>query len=860
MAITPYVNDYIASANAQGQKATFVGVEVNPSSGVEYIPVVYGLRRVEGIRLYTYVTGTDLYCAFALSEGYCRGMNAIYIDNNKLDIDLATLTHRTPITVGSGPYAGILTIEFIDGRGSAHPYAAQQVNVGASQLLALAGKTVNYTNLCYIVCKFVYSGASSPYKNVPTVGVDLFGRFIPHYLTGSISNTYNANPGWILWDLLQHPLYGNAITQAQIDSASFTTVINACDTQVTRGTVRYSTFTANWIMNTGTDYLQNIQILLETFNMSLNLVQGKWTVSIEASPSSSDGSGGGLTFDESSIIGDINIQYPNLNERYNKVIVEYPDKDNNFQMKTTQYPDDSDTTFLTEDGNKILSTRITSNLVTDYYHANDIAQMTLRKSRGQILYRFTATKQALRCRVGDFIFINTTYPLINNQKCVVISMSMNADLTIDMECALYSTGFYPATFSNIVKAPGVGTQVVSGTTGIISTPVRSPILPPEPLTLTAYEVSSNQPQYNEGQTIVFTVNTTLVPDGTVINYALRAGNVQPTTADVSGASLTGTLTINSNTATVSFVLAQDALTEGDEYWQFAIFLGTVFKAFCYVTVKDTSLAPPPPKYRYTITGMPTFGNGDWYIGWTNAALTAYDATETTALAERNVRTKISKYQYGSLSVFTTSVYDIEVNLIDRLTSGIGKTKQIFVLHELTTAGSLQYLYTKRYTIGTGYPSANYVYQFNYTNPPTGVNQLKATQLSPTINVQPELITGVGRLSPIAGATRMYPVSGRDGHYSNSGLGTIRVMISHGSNPNAVVQPGYETHTVDRLLSSAAPYTIKLRFVELDPITNLFTEIGTKDILLSLTTSAITAKYLDVSRTNIVATSKTTSPF
>jgi hypothetical protein len=802
------------------------------------------------------VSGTDLYCAFALSEGYCRGMNAIYIDNNKIDIDLATLAHRTPITVGSGVYAGILTLEFIDGRGSAHPYAAQQVNVGPSQLLALVGKTVNYTNLCYIVCKFIYSGASSPYKNVPTVGVDLFGRFIPDYITGSISNNYNANPGWILWDLLQHPLYGNAITQAQIDSASFGTVIAACNAQVTRGTVRYSTFTANWMMDTGTDYLQNIQTLLETFNMTLNLVQGKWTTSIEASPSSSDGAGGGLTFDESSIIGDINIQYPNLNERYNKVIVEYPDKDNNYQMKTTQYPDDSDTTFLTEDGGKILSTRITSNLATDYYHANDIAQMTLRKSRGQVFYRFTATKQALRCRVGDFIFINTTYPLVNNQKCVVISMTINQDLTIDMECALYSTGFYPATFSNIVKAPGSGTQVVPGTTGIIRAPVRSPILPPEPLTLNSYEVSSNQPQYNEGQTMVFTINTTLVPDGTVVNYALRdgTGTGRLTTADVSGASLTGTLTINSNTATVSFVIAEDGLTEGDDFLQFAIFVGNVFRAFCYVTVKDTSLAPQPPKYRYTIAGMPTFGNGDWYIGFTNPALTAYDATETTALVERNVRTKISKYQYGPATIFNTSVYDIEVNLIDRLTSGIGKTRQIFLLHELTQAGSSQYLYTKRLSLNT-----NFVYQFNYTNPPTGVNQLRTTQLSPSPGIS-EYITGAGLTSAIAGGARMYPVPGRDGHYSNTGLSTIRVQITHGTNPNITVQSGFETHTVNKVLTPALPYTIKLRFVELDPITNVFTEIGTKDILLALTTAAITAKYLDTSRANLLATSKAASPF
>ena len=857
MAITPYVNDYIGAVNAQGQKATFVGVEVNPSSGVQYIPVVYGLRRVEGIRLYNFVSGTDLYCVFALSEGYCRGMNAIYIDNNKIDIDLATLAHRTPVTVGSGTYAGILTMEFVDGRGSAHPYAAQQLNVGPSQLLSLVGKTVNYTNLCYIVCKFVYSGASSPYKNVPTVGVDLFGRFIPHYLTGNIGNTYNANPGWILWDLLQHPIYGNAITQAQIDSTSFTTVINFCDAQVTRGTVGYRTFTANWMMDTGTDYLQNIQILLETFNMTLNLVQGKWTTSIEASPVSSDGAGGGLTFDENSIIGDINIQYPNLNERYNKVIVEYPDKDNNYQMKTTQYPDDSDTTFLTEDGGKILSTRITSNLATDYYHANDVAQMTLRKSRGQVFYRFTATKQALRCRVGDFIFINTTYPLINNQKCVVISMTMNQDLTIDMECALYSTGFYPATFSNLVKAPGSGTQVVPGTTGIIRTPVRSPILPPEPLTLPAFEINTNQAQYNEGQTIVFTINTTSVADGTVINYQLRdgTGTGRLTTADVGGASLTGTLTINSNTATTSFTITDDAVTEGDEFWQFVVFQGTVLKAFAYVTVKDTSLAPPPPKYRYTIAGMPTFGNGDWYIGYTNAAINAYDATETTALTDLGVRLQVRNHLLNTANQIA-AIYDIEVCLVDRLSASIGKTREIYVVHDIVSPSALgQFQYCR---LGPGTIPKS-VYRFDYTNPPIGVNALKSSQQAPISGFN-ELITRTSTSAASSGCARMQPVDGKPGHYSNSSWDMIRIQISRGTNRLTGYGSGYQIFTTNTTMVAGTNIGLKLRFFEVDTITRAVTEIGTKDITVGLSTTYITAKYLAQSRTNIASSTGLATPF
>ena len=856
--ITPYVNDYLATTTVQGETAQFVGIEVNPSNGVQSIPVVYGYRRVDGIRLYTFVNGTELLMVVALSEGYCAGLNAIYIDDQKVDIDVATLTHRTPRTVGSGIYSGIATFEFVDGRGSAHPNAAQQLNVGPSQLLSLSGKTVNYTNLCYIACKFTYSGAQSPFKDVPKVSVDLFGRFIPGFL--STSNNYTSNPGYILWDLLQHPIYGRGITSSQIDTTSFTNVIDTCNALISnRALVNYKTFTADWIMDTSVDFLSNINLLFETFNVSLNYVQGKWTASIEASPTGSDGSGGGLTFDENSILGSVSIQYPSNKERYNRVVVDYPDKDFNFQMRSTQFPADGDTTFLTEDGNVVLETRFTTNLCTDYYHANDLAQMILRKSRGQLIYRFTASKIALRCRVGDFIFINTAYPYINNQKVVVVKMTMNPDFTFELECALSSTGFYPATFSNTVKSPGRGTQAISGISGLISAPTRGPLLPPEPLAQPQYQVSADKSIYTEGQTITLTVNSSGVSDGTVIRFQLRSPQSSVTTADVSGASLTGTLTINSNTATKTYVIAEDAITEGDEFWQFLIFNNTTGDnlAFCFLSVKDTSVAPPPPFYLYTITGMPTFGNGDWYLGFTASNSNyIYDSAETTSTSDIGIRTTINNTRWAGNTLKST--YDIEVGLVDRLYSSIGRTRQIFVVCDLQTSGSPAFTYAKKGISGIQ------VNEFNYLTPPSGANALRSTRLSPAPVVLDELINATATTATnIPGCHKMTPILGRSGQYALTGTNAIKVGIRYGSNQNATLGQSFTTfeYTLNTVLVPGTNPQVRLRFFELDPITYAISEIGTKLVTIGLTTGFLTAKYISQSRTNLKATSKlTSSPF
>ena len=65
---------------------------------------------------------------------------------------------------------------------------------------------------------------------------------------------------------------------------------------------------------------------------------------------------------------------------------------------------------------------------------------------------------------------------------------------------------------------------------------------------------------NEGSSITFTVNTTGVADGTTVGYTVTGIS----SADLSSGSLTGSITINSDTGSVTFGIAADNLTEGSE--------------------------------------------------------------------------------------------------------------------------------------------------------------------------------------------------------------------------------------------------------------------------------------------------------
>jgi hypothetical protein len=75
-----------------------------------------------------------------------------------------------------------------------------------------------------------------------------------------------------------------------------------------------------------------------------------------------------------------------------------------------------------------------------------------------------------------------------------------------------------------------------------------------------FGVELNSTSYNEGATITATVSTANVADGTTVAYTVTGISAN----DLSAGSLTGTITINSNTGTATFTLANDGLTEGTD--------------------------------------------------------------------------------------------------------------------------------------------------------------------------------------------------------------------------------------------------------------------------------------------------------
>ena len=125
---------------------------------------------------------------------------------------------------------------------------------------------------------------------------------------------------------------------------------------------------------------------------------------------------------------------------------------------------------------------------------------------------------------------------------------------------------------------GSETMTVSLSSGVASASVIVNDTSKTPL----YSLTSSSASVNEGSSVVFTLSTANVANGTSVPYVISGISA----GDLSSGSLTGSFTVSNGSASTSITLANDVLTEGTETATLSTAVGSVA-----VTVNDTSRTP-----------------------------------------------------------------------------------------------------------------------------------------------------------------------------------------------------------------------------------------------------------------------------
>ena len=173
-----------------------------------------------------------------------------------------------------------------------------------------------------------------------------------------------------------------------------------------------------------------------------------------------------------------------------------------------------------------------------------------------------------------------------------------------------------------------------------------------------YALSANAASVNEGDTAVFTLDTTGVAAGSDLSYTVTGVNG----SDIAGATVGSTKVGADGKALIAVTTLADTTTEGAETMTVGVAGQTAS-----TTVNDTSLTPPPAAETVALTtgiDNKTTGAGDDSFSGTNTTLTTGDILDGGAGTD-NLSVTASLTGAAAINGFKTSnVETANINIVD----------------------------------------------------------------------------------------------------------------------------------------------------------------------------------------------------
>jgi hypothetical protein len=418
-----YVMTQQAMKKAKKASESMAGVLVNKESNIEPIPVIYGERRVGGVRVFVStkdVSGGDpneyLYIALAMAEGEVESITDFYIDDN-------------PIT--DTKYTGLYTINVHTGSDTQdYDPLLTEANAGWSSDHKLSG-------VAYLAIKLKWD--SDVFQGVPEITAVVKGRKL--YDPRSGNTAYSNNPALCIRDYLTNARYGKGLPSSAIDDTAFALAATDCDQSVTfyeNGSTG-KIFECNAVLQTDETLFANIEKMLMGCRGFLPYTQGSYSLLIDKSRSSV------FAFNLDNIVDGISINGETKENKFNRVLVKFANPTVDYQPDQAVWPEAGSTeeqTFLAEDNGTLLVEELELETITNYYAARDLARVILKRSRNAIRTSFISTSEALQLSVGDVVTVTHSTPGWVNKPFQIESISLNYNGTCNIGAIEYDSSIY----------------------------------------------------------------------------------------------------------------------------------------------------------------------------------------------------------------------------------------------------------------------------------------------------------------------------------------------------------------------------------------------------------------------------------
>ena len=473
----------------ESYEAAQQGITVNKQSNVAGIPIVYGRRKVGGVRVFAGTSGSDnkyLYVCLAVAEGRINAFKKIYINDelqkgmtNTLVADNQSLHN---VRNGSRFY--------VSGSKAVFQFFTGDEDQSASSLLKEHPQWTDSHRLrgiAYVAARYEWVKADfdkdsnqtvfNPWQGFPTIQVEIEGKRVltSDYSSHAVTtdNTYGSevgsfaysdNPADCLLDFLRNPRYGKNLHDHRIDWASFRSAQQVCDASANfGGSLGSANFlNCNTFLKPEEKMFNNAKKLLQSCRGFLPYVNGQYRLDIETAESTP---GNLLELTDDNIIGSINIAGQDKNTKYNQAKVTFSNKEKDFESDTAIF---SSGTFKTEDGGEDLILDIGAPSIIERERALQYAEYMVKRSRKQLSVTFTATAEAQDLVAGDLVTVTHRYerPADATGTAVedflfkaptsasysapdmifrVISQKLNYDGTVDLQLLEHQNDIYQVT-------------------------------------------------------------------------------------------------------------------------------------------------------------------------------------------------------------------------------------------------------------------------------------------------------------------------------------------------------------------------------------------------------------------------------
>ena len=466
----------------EGFENNLQGITVNKQSNVARIPVVYGERKIGGVRVFVGSGSSDnkyLYVCLAVAEGEIDSFQGIYINDERQNLSsFATGGIRT---VSKTNFDGETSSFFINGSSRASfEFFTGTEDQSASSLLKEHNLWTNDHRLrgvAYVACRFEWVKAEfdgdgnqtifNPWGGIPSINVIVRGKKVltsysskdtanntSSYESETGSFTYSNNPADCLLDYLRNPRYGKGLNDNRVNFADFHTARGVCNQTPNFGdSLGTATFLLiNDVIDTNQTMFENTKQIMQSCRGFLPYVNGKYSLNIETAESTPSNL---QLIDDEHIIGAIGVTSDDKNARYNQAKVTFANEEKDFESDTVYY---TNNTFLTDDNSEPLILDLGAPGITRRERALDFAEYLVRRSRKQVTVQVKVSNEGQNIVAGELIRMTHKFKqlgdmagataenyLFNEKMFRVIAQKLNYDGTVDLTLLEHQNDIYDVT-------------------------------------------------------------------------------------------------------------------------------------------------------------------------------------------------------------------------------------------------------------------------------------------------------------------------------------------------------------------------------------------------------------------------------